>query len=201
MGRSNNRAQQQAQRAEDDRRRQVEATQRQIESIYSSPEREAQIGDFVGATRSFLQTDLDKQNIRAQRQAKFANARSGTTMGSNEISAQRDLGLAYLRGGIEAERRAQGAGNALRQADQSSKLNLFSMAQSGLDLTTAAQQAGQSLRQNIGLARADATQSGIGDVFASLGDMYKRSRENAGQRKAEKDFGNFYGPSPYGRRG
>lgn len=198
MGGGNDRATREAQRAEDERRRQVEATQRQVESIYTSPEREAQIGDVVGATRQFLLTDLDKQQTRASRQAKFAAARSGQTMGSAAITNQRELADAYQRGLIEATRRAEAAGANLRQQDQSSKLNLFAMAQAGLDATTAARQAGEAMRANIASARADATQSGIGDVFQSMGDLYKRSREQKGATTAEKyQYGTFYQPGPY----
>lgn len=198
MGGSSNAATRQAQQAEEDRRRQVSATQRAVEGIYSTPEREAQVQGLIGSTRNFLQTDLDKQNEQTKRQLKFAMARGGTTGGSLAVDQGRAVSDSYLRGILEAERRAQAAGNSLRSADQSAKQGLFSMAQSGLDMTTAARQAGESMRVNFGNAKADSTQSGIGDVFNSFADINKRSRERAGAASAEKyQYGTAYNPSPY----
>jgi hypothetical protein len=102
---------------------------------------------------------------------------------------------------VEVQRRANAAGSALRQADQASKINLFSMAQQGLDATTAAQQAGEMMRANVATAKADALESGLGDVFSNLGDIYKKSRERAGAERAEKyQYNTFYTPNQwYGR--
>jgi hypothetical protein len=198
MGGSSQRATRDAQRAEEQRRAQIVATQRQIEGIYSTPEREAQVQDLVGATRGYLQGDLDRQNTQAQRQLKFALARSGQSGGSVAVDQGRNLGDVYARGILEAERRAQAAGSSLRGADQAAKQNLFGLAQSGLDMTTAARQAGEAMRVNLGNAKADATQTGLGELFSGLGDVYKRSRERAGTAAAEKyQYGTAYGRSPY----
>lgn len=200
-GGSASRQQRAAQQAEEQRRNDIVQTQRQIESIYNTPGREGQIGDLINATRSFLTQDLDRKNLRAQREAKFALARSGQTLGSVNVDTNKRLSDEYLRGVLETERRSQGAGNALRQADQSSKLNLFQLAQSGVDMTTAARQAGEAMRQNFGQAQAEATQQGLGDLFGSFGDIYKRSRERSGQDRAEKyQYGSFWAPTMYGGR-
>jgi DNA-binding PucR family transcriptional regulator len=191
MGGGGGNQQRAAEQAEAQRRADILNTQRRIESIYNTPAREAQIGD--------LTSDLDKKNLQAQRQSKFALARSGQTMGSLNVDTNKRLSDEYLRGTLEAERRAQGSGNALRQADQSSKLNLFQLAQSGVDMTTAANQAAAQMRQNIGMAQAEATQQGLGDLFGTFGDVYKRSRERAGTERAEKyQYGSFWAPSMYG---
>ncbi len=199
---SNNSATRAAEQSEALRRQQVASTQRQIEGIYSAPAREAQVADLINSTREYLQGDLDKQNAQANRQLKFALARSGQTGGSTAVDQGRQLGDVYLRGILEAERRAQAAGASLRGADQAAKLNLFGMAQSGLDATTAARQAGEAMRVNLGNARADATQSGIGDLFSGFGDIYKRSRERAGTAQAEKyQYGSAYAPGAYAMGG
>lgn len=190
------RAQQEARAAEEQRRREIEGTQRRIETIYSDPNREADIRDVMEATRQYLQGDLDRQNTKASRETKFALARSGQTMGSVDADLNRDLSENYLRAALEVQRRANAAGNSLRQADQSSKLNLFSMAQQGLDMTTAVRQATESMRSNLAGAKADATQSGLGELFKDFGDIYKRSREKKGEASAEKyQYGTFYTPN------
>lgn len=199
-GGSPDKAQKEAQAAEDQRRASVTAAQQQIEGIYSSPQRGADIADLVAATKSFLGGDLSRKNEIAQRGLKFALARSGQTMGSLEVDKRRDLGQEYLRGALEVNRRGDAAGSALRQSDQQSKLDLFSQAAAGLDATTAARNAGESMRANIGLARADATQNGIGDLFGSFADIYKNSRDQRGRDDAEKyqyGGGTYYAPNQY----
>jgi hypothetical protein len=204
MGSSNKsaqRAQQQADAAEKERRAAVERAQRAITAIYGSPQRETDIQDVENATRDYLQGDLNRQNATAARELRFALARSGQTMGSVDVDKNRTLAENFLRGAVEVQRRANAAGSALRQADQASKINLFSMAQQGLDATTAAQQAGEMMRANVATAKADALESGLGDVFSNLGDIYKKSRERAGAERAEKyQYNTFYTPNQwYGR--
>lgn len=195
------RQQRAAQEAERQRLAQIEATQRRIEEIYGSPQREQDIQGVIGATRQFLGQDLDRKNAEAQRKSKFALARSGQTMGSVDVDTKRALGEQYLRSTLEAERRAQQAGNSLRIADQNAKLNLFSQAQAGLNMTTAERQAGQSLRANLGQASAEATQQGIGDAFSLFADSYKRSLVRRGEQDAEKrQYNTFYQPNQYWAR-
>lgn len=197
MGGSND-AQRQATANERERLAQVEATQKRIEEIFGAPGREAGIQDVIGATRDYLGGDLNRQNDKAVRQTKFANARAGQSFGSLDADRNRQLAEQYLRGGLEVERRAQGAGTSLRQADQSSKLNLFNMATTGLDMTTAARQAGEAMRNNIAGAKTDALQTGLGDLFGDMGDIYKRSREKAGANAAEKyQYNTFYQPNQF----
>lgn len=192
---SSNHAAEDAQKAEDARRAQVSATQAAIESAYGNPQRETDIQSVVNATKQYLTGDLNKQNTVAQRNEKFALARNGTTMGSVDADQHRQLAEQYLKGAIEVQRRANTAGNTLRQADQTSKLGLFSQAQAGLDMTTAVRNAGELMQSNLAGAKSEAMQSGIGDAFKSLGDIYTRSRETAGTNRAEKyQYGTFYAP-------
>lgn len=197
MGSSNN-ASREASASEAQRRSQVEDAQRQIEAIYSAPGRETDIRDVEGAARDYLQGDLDRQSKRTARELKFALARDGTTMGSRDVDQNRELAENFLRGSIEVQRRAGAAGNSLRQADQASKLGLFSMAQQGLDMTTAARQAGESMRSNIAGAKADALQTGLGDLFSQFGKTYTASRERSKERRNEMQFNPYASAMPPG---
>lgn len=199
IGGGTDQATKEAERAEAERRRQVAATQQAIEGIYSSPQRQQDISGLEAAVRQFLGQDLSRKTGEAQRSLKFALARDGQTLGSTAVDRNRDLGEQYLRGSLEVDRRAQAAGAALRDADQQAKLSLFSQAAAGLDQTTAVRQAGEGMRANIGIARGDALQSGLGDLFSQLGDIYKRSRERKGAADAEKYQygGQFYSPNQY----
>ena len=196
---THDRAQKEAQAAEEKRRADITATQQAIEGIYNNPKREADIADLQRATQTYLTNDLNKQNGQAQRQAKFALARNGQTMGSYDADLHRDLGQTYLCGTLEATRRSQAAGNSLRQADQQAKLDLFGQAAAGLDMGTASRNAMESMRANAGTARADALQSGLGDLFGTFADIRKNSLDQQGKNQAEKyQYGGaFYGPNQY----
>lgn len=195
MGGGSDKAQREAQAAEERRRRDIAATQQRIDAIYADPRREADIRDIEAATSAYLTGDLNRQNATATRELKFAHARNGTTMGSADVDSNRRLSEDYLRAAVEVQRRAGQAGNALRQADFNSKTNLFSLAQQGLDMSTAARQAGEAMRVDAANAKANALETGLGDLFSNLGNTYKRSRERAGEQKAEKfQYGTFYAP-------
>ena len=191
-------AQKEADAAEAARRAQVTQTQQAIEQAYGSPQRSADINDLIGATRTFLGQDLSRRNAVAGRELKFANARSGQSLGSLSVDRNRQLGQEYLRGALEVERRAQGAGSQLRDADQQAKLGLFNQAAAGLDMTTAVRNAGEAMRAQAGIQRADALQSGLGGLFDSFGDIYKNSRADKGARDAEKyQYNTTYTPNQF----
>lgn len=195
MGSTSNKAQKAAEAAEAQRQAQVKSTQAGIEALYADPKREAGIVDMVNATRQFLQGKLDQQYGDAGRQLKFAMARTGKTGGSVDVDKNRRLGRDYLDAGLGVERKAQTAGNAVRSADQQSKLGLFSMAAQGLDATTAARQAGEMRRVNLANARSDALQADVDNAFGGFADIYKRSKEQAGANQAEHyQYGTFYTP-------
>jgi hypothetical protein len=196
MGSSGGSASREAERAEEERRRQIRETQGKIEAIFSSPERERGIQEFIGATRGTLQQRLNRDKADNDRKLKFALARSGQAGGSTGIDQNQNLSEAFLEATIEAERRAQGAGARLRDSDQESKLALFNQALGGLDLTTAASNANAALSTNIGLARGDNSLSNFDSFFGQFADLFKQSREAAGRREQQNEFGTLFGNRP-----
>lgn len=199
MGGGGGNAQKEATRAEKERQAQIAQTQQRIEGIFSNPQREADIGNFLNATRQYYRTDADQQQADAARNLRFALARSGVTGGSYDADTNARLAETYQRGLLEADRRAQAQANSLRAADQEAKQRLFSLAQAGLDATTATQQASQALRQNLASSATDAREGSLGNLFSSFGDIYKSSIEQAEQRKAQKDvYQQLYAPTQYG---
>ena len=193
---SSNKASNAAQAEEDKRRAEIEATQRTVESIFGSSAREAQVQDLEDATREFLQDDLDREKGKNDRGLKFALARNGLSGGSTAIDQNRNLSEAYLRGLLQIERRAQGAGANLKAQDQEAKNTIFSQALSGLDSTTAAHNAASALSANVATAKTDALQGGFGDLFTSFNDIFKASAEQAGRRKAGEEFNTLFGQRP-----
>jgi len=196
MGSSSSKASRQAQKAEDERRRQIEQTQSRIEGIFSSPEREADIQKYIDAVSGYQQLGLDREKAINDRELKFALARGGLAGGSTAIDQNRKLSEAFLRATIEAERRAQGAGNQIRQSDQQAKYNLFNQALGGLDMTTATSNAMREMQNNIGLAKNTATENNFDQFFSDFGDLFTASRKSAGERKQQEEFGTLYGTRP-----
>lgn len=196
MGSGSNKAQREAQAVEQQRQAQIAHTVAEINRIYDSPQREAQIQDFVSAMRDYYGQDLDRQKAQNDRALKFALARGGLTGGSTQIDQSRRLGEDYQRGVLAADRQAQGAGAQLRSQDQSSKMNLIAMAQSGLDATTAAQQAASSMRSALESQMATSRVQGLGDMFGDLAKVYDQSQQAAERRRQDRLYGSLY-PQTY----
>lgn len=186
MGSGSGDAQREAERAERERQAQIQGTQRRVEAIFSSPERERDIADFLAATRQYYRTDADRQQGDAARNTRFALARTGMTGGQFDVDTNARLSETYQRGLLEADRRAQGAAANLRAADADAKQRIFSMAQSGLDATTASNQAAQALRQNLDMGRVDAGERSLGDLFSRFGDIYSQSLKKKEDIRAQR---------------
>lgn len=189
-----NRAQQQAEQAERERQAQINQTTSQINALFDSPDRQAQIADFQRAMQDLYQQDLARQHEGASRDLKFALARSGLTGGSRQVDANRDLGEMYQRGVLEAERKAQGAAANLRGEDERARANLTSMAMTGLSATNAANQAASAMRASLEGARAGAMADSIGDLFGGIAEVRRRSEEDAARRRADNLYTSMYGP-------
>lgn len=188
MGGGSNNSQKEAQRAEEERQRQISQSTASINAIYDSPDRQAQYDRLAADTTAFYRTDLDRQKAINDRKLKFALARSGQVGGSVQAFQGQQLGEDYLRGVVEASRRGQAAAANLRGADEQSRMNLIAMAQSGLDATTAGQRAASTLRSNLEGSMADSRANALGDMFGDFGDVYQRSQQAAEYRRGLRDY-------------
>lgn len=193
---SNNSARE-AQRAEEQRLAAIRGTQAQVNQVFDSPERQANIQAFINDLRGLNMADLDRNKVLADRSLKFALARNGQIGGSTQIDRQERLGEDYQRGVLDVERRALGAGAELSAADQDARARLISLATSGLDATTGAAQAGAALRSNLEGARAAGKMQGLDQVFGGVAEFAKQSREARQRQQGLADSG-F---SPYGTYG
>jgi hypothetical protein len=197
FGGGSNKAAKAATEEEERRKAEIKASQARLEGIFSSPERNQQIEDFIGSQRGLLQSDLNREKEEQDRQLKFSLARSGLSGGSTDVDQNRELSELYLRGIAESERRAQNSGAELRSQDQSSKQQLFAQVLGGADATTAAQNAAQMMRTNASLARTDATFGAFDSLFKDFSKISDNSREAAGERRATRDmnFGTLFSPN------
>lgn len=189
MSSPSNNAAREAQRAEDARLRSITATQGRVNEVFNSPTRQAEIDAFVADLRGLGMQDLDKNKQLADRDLKFALARNGQVGGSTQVDRQADLGERYQRGVLEVDRSAAGAGADLQAADQQSRAQLISLATSGLDQTTGAQQAAASMRSSLEGAKANSRIQGVDNLFGGVADFAKKSRESADRRRGLYDSG------------
>lgn len=193
-GGSSNSAQRAAEAAERERQAQIRGSVGRINEAFDNPNRQREIGDYLGATRQFYMNDLNRQKGETDRNLKFAMARSGQTGGKVAIDSAARVGQDYNRGVIESDRRAQSAAADLRSQDEGSRLGLIQMAQSGLDATTGSSRALSALQNNLQAGRSTATAQGLGDAFGTFANLFKRSQEAAAARRGEKYvYGTLYG--------
>lgn len=173
----------------------------QINQIYDNPRRGAEIDDFLAASRSFYRQNLDREKATQDRSLRFALARSGLTGGSTAVDQNRLLGEQYQRGVLAADSQAQADAQALRSADEQSRMNLISLAQSGADLTGGAGRAAQAMRANLAGASGQRKADALGDVFGGLANFYDQSRQQAAERRGNRDIYNLLYAPGFGQGG
>jgi hypothetical protein len=173
----------------------IKGAQSGINSAYDSPQRKAEIADYVNSLRKFFGDDLARQKGDTDRQLKFALAKSGLTGGSTNIDQQKRVGENYARGVLDVERKAQGGGANLESLDQDSRMRLISMATQGLDATTAASQSASAMRSGLNASKATDMANGLGDVFANTKSFYQKAADDAVRRRADYDAYSNYAPS------
>lgn len=176
-----------AARLAEERQAKVDANIAQINNIYGRQSRQDDINDFLGATRSFYRQSLDDQKDSADRSLRFAMARSGLTGGSASVDANQRLGRDYTQGILNADRLAQQAAANLRSADEQSRLNMITLAQTGADMTNAASQAATSLKSNLEGANGALRTDQLGDVFGNFSDLFAASKAAAAERRGNRD--------------
>ena len=194
-GGSSERIARENQRLEQERLAAIQQGTYAANQIFDSPERQAQYDDYLRANREQYFGELERQMDDANRQNRFALARSGLVGSRQQVDAGRDLGEAYNRGVVDADRLAQRAVSDLRMADEDSRRSIIQMVQAGADATTASSAALRQMQTNLSGARADMNANALGDVFGGFAEMYKRSRERDAERRAQGDLNTIYNTS------
>lgn len=199
MSSPKNRAAEDAQRAEQARLAKITQTQGRINQVFNDPRRQAEIDQFVSGIRELKMGDLNEQKAEADRELKFALARGGQVGGSTQRDQQFELGRGFQKGVLDIDQQALGAGANLQAADQEARGRLISLATTGLDATTGAQQAAASMRSSIEAGRSAAQAQGLSNFFGGVSEFARSSREAADKRRALKDSGfSPYQPMSYG---
>lgn len=177
IGGGSNKAAKAAQQQEAARQAGIANAVNQINSVYDSPQRQQQYADFQKALQAYNLQQLNQQKTDADRQLNFAMARQGLTGGSADADASANLARSYNQGVLKSQQQAASAAANLQSADQQQKQQLIGLAQSGLDATSAANQALAGLRTNLQAAQAQAQAQGLGDMFSGLAQLYDYSQQ------------------------
>lgn len=156
----------------------------QINSIYGSPQRQQQYTDFQNAMQAYNLNQLDKQKTDADRNLNFALARQGLTGGSADADASANLAKDYNQGVLKSEQAASSAASQLQAQDQAQKQQLIGLAESGLDATSASNQALTGLQTNLANAMAQGQAQDLGDMFSGLANYYTNSQQADAYRKS-----------------
>lgn len=171
----------------------IQAGISQTNALFDSPERQRQHQEFLAAQRQAYFDELSRQQQDAQRQSRFALARSGQIGGRQQVDIGRDLGEAFNRGVVDADRLANRALADLQASDEDSRRSIIQLIQSGADATTASSAALRQMQTSLAGARSQMNADALGQVFGTFGDLYRRSQERAEARRAERDLGTLYG--------
>lgn len=182
-----------AKTSEDTRNRRIHEGVGQVNAIYGAG-RESQYGDFLQALRDRGNTDLNDQKALVDRQSKFRLARRGVVGGSSDVDTQKRNRKAYIQAIIGNESRAQGTVGRLRQSDDSARNNLINMIFGGMNASTAAQRAGQSMRSGMATAQSDFIPYALDSIGEAAADAYGYGvREEAYSQGGEEARRALYG--------
>lgn len=143
--------------------------------------------------------EVDRQAAEAERLNRFGLARTGLLGGSVNVDSVSDLNRRTNEGLMRAGGIADQAAADLKTADERTRSNLISLAQSGIDTGTAAQQALKGLEVNAANAASARAGSTVGSLFNDLSQAYLINQGNQG-RQSGMQYGNqWFGPTPPSR--
>jgi hypothetical protein len=152
----------------------------QINSAFGN--RSQEYSDYQKALQTQYQTELNRQQGIATRNAKFANARNGVAGGSAAVDSSKLLGQEEAQGTVNAQQQVQSNVAKLQANDQATKQQMISLAESGADVGNAAQMTADQLRANVGNAQGINAAAGLGQVFGDTATSYNNEQNAAALR-------------------
>lgn len=164
----------------------------QIDNSFAN--RQPAYQNYLNATQNLYQTELGRQQGIASRNLKFGLARSGLTGSSVAADQGDELGREMAQGSITAEQKAQSGLAGLESQDNSERLQLINLAQSGADVGNVATQSADAQRANLGAAMSSSTASGLGDIFGGItSDVNNYNNAAAARRGVNNSTQYLYG--------
>lgn len=139
--------------------------------------------------------EVDRQAMEAERMNRFGLARTGLLGGSVNVDSVADLDRRTNEGLMRAGGIADQASADLKTQDERTRSNLISLAQSGIDTGTAAQQALKGLEVNAANAASARAGSTVGRLFDDMSQAYLASQMNQGRQSGMQYGQQWYGVS------
>lgn len=157
--------------------------------------RDKMYADQKAAVYDLNKKEVDRQATEAERNNRFGLARNGLLGSSVDVDSNAELDRRTNEGLMRAGGIADQSAADFRVADERTRSNLISMAQSGIDTGTAAQMALGGLKANadsVAQARAGST---VGGLFNDLSQAYLMNQVNAGRAAGTQAGGQWFGVS------
>ncbi len=174
-----------ARQMEEERQARINAAVSQINNIFNNKvpgdpanSREQMYTNQRQAVYDLNTRDVNRQAADAERLNRFALARNGLLGGSADVDSGFEINRMTNEGLMKAGGIADQAGADLRMADERTRGNLISMAQSGIDTGTAQQMALSGLAANAEAAKSSAAAATVGDLFSGLSGAYMSNMYN-----------------------
>lgn len=159
--------------------------------------RDALYADQKQSVYDLNKMDIDRQAQVAERANRFGLARTGLLGGSVDVDSNAEINRRTNEGLIRAGGVADQAAADLKAADERTRSNLISMAQSGIDTGTASQMALEGLKANAQQAAGQRTGMLVGNLFGDLSQAYLMNQINQGRQMPNNPYGvqQWYGVS------
>lgn len=152
-----------------------------VDPVGGNP-RDKLYADQKTAVYDLNKREVDRQAAEAERLNRFGLARTGLMGGSVNVDSVADLDRRTNEGLMRAGGIADQAAADLKTQDERTRSNLISLAQSGIDTGTAAQQALKGLEVNSANAASARAGSTVGRLFDDLSQAYLANQVNQGRQ-------------------
>lgn len=152
-----------------------------VDPVGGNP-RDKLYADQKTAVYDLNKREVDRQASEAERLNRFGLARTGLMGGSVNVDSVADLDRRTNEGLMRAGGIADQASADLKTQDERTRSNLISLAQSGIDTGTAAQQALKGLEVNSANAASARAGSTIGSLFNDMSQAYLANQTNQGRQ-------------------
>lgn len=119
-----------------------------------------------------MMSDIARNQEYAQRDVRFGLQRQGLTGGSVDVSANRDITDANQRSVLQANQLADAQVARMRSDDESTRADLISRINAGLDADSATATATQRMAINREAALSEPTSSALNNLFAGIGNAW-----------------------------
>lgn len=156
--------------------------------------REPQYAKFSDALRSRLNEGIQLQRQKAERDSKFALAKSGLIGGSQQRDQSAELNREGREAALTGERQVQSGVGGLRAADEDARARMIALAQSGNSIGNAASQTASMLQANLGTAQSASNVSNLGDLFGNTAATVKSQKDAAERRRGLQDAQTYSKP-------